>query len=190
MPPNPTYIAPHLREHIFRTYEPYLHAAVTAWPDPTWFEVPATIATATFVANLRNAVVSLIRYNWTTVVNLEKLKSIESPRLFVINFDETEKKVWFRSPKAPVAQAFKSSIGSGDPRPATTSISASMQSLVPWRDHTQEEISALCLLIDRQRVIGPFVVAGEVGEALVESLQTQYNVALVYDETMKQTVIT
>lgn len=183
---NPTFIAPHLREHIFRTYEDLIARAVHAWPEPTSFTVPHDVAPATFVANMRNAVVSVKRYSWSTSIDLPKLLSIENPRQFVVVFDDVEKLVWFRSPKKPVARNMESTVGRKIERDTPTSSS----SLVPWRDWTGEELQALCLLLDKQRLTGPFIFDGEVDAFVANQCMELRNVAIVFDATLNQTIIT
>lgn len=185
--PRQTFIAPHLREHIFRAYEDLLARAVSAWPSPTSFTVPPDVAPATFVANLRNAVVSVKRYSWSTSIDLPKLLSIESPRVFVIVFDDVEKLVWFRSPKKPVARGMDSTVGT---KVVRNDEQAPAGSLVPWRDWTGEELNALTFLIDKGRLTGPFILDGQVSDDLVNLHQDMRNVAIVYDSTLKQTIIT
>lgn len=184
---NHTFIAPHLREHIFRTYEPLLTVAVSAWPEATSFTVPRDVSPATFVANLRNSIVSVKRFSWSTSIDLPKLLSIETPRQFVVVFDEVEKLVWFRSPKKPQARGMESTVGRKIERALPSSSSSS---LVPWRDWTETELDALCLLIDKQRITGTFILDGAVAQHSIDQLQLAYNVAIVFDATLNQTVIT
>lgn len=66
---------PHrFREEQFRTYEPFIHRictdAATSWPccikcDPKLFRTAQT----TFVARLRDAIISYRQYNWPSTIN-------------------------------------------------------------------------------------------------------------------------
>jgi hypothetical protein len=189
MTPSQSHIPPHLREHIFRSYEDLLARAVSAWPEPTSFTVPVNVASATFVANLRNAIVSLKRHKWDTSIDLQKLLAIENPRQFVINFDSTENKVWFRQPPKKESRSFSSTVGTRVEQAQTISGKDAF-SLVPWRDWTEAELEALCLLIDKQRITGQFVLDGAVAQHSIDQLQLIYNIAIVYDAERKQTVVT
>lgn len=179
-------IAPHLREHIFRAYEPLLHTAVAAWPQETSFDVPADVASSTFLANLRNAVVSLSRYNWPTNIDRKKFDSLLSPRAFTIVFGD-DGKVWFRAPRKPIAKSLVTTTVS---RPGVPTGPANPGGVVPWGDWTEAELEALVLLIDKQRITGPVLLAGTVKPELVEHYQSIFNVALVHDAERNVTIVT
>lgn len=180
--PTTPFIAPHLREPIFRAYEPLIRTAVNAFPSESSFTIPSGVAPTTFVANFRNAILSLKRYKWETYVDCRKLWSISSA--YVINQD-TEGVVWFRlrqprgRPNLLTSEA-RTHAASALPSP----------SLVPWADATQEEISALCLLIHTKRLAGPYEIRGEVGTSQISDLINQYDVGIVYHSDSKTTVIT
>lgn len=187
--PDSRHIAPHLREHIFRGYEQYLAIAVSSWPQATSFTIPPNIASATFIANFRNAVQSLLRYSWNTNIDVAKLRSIDNPRVFVINLDTTDNKVWFRSPPKKEPRSFTSTVGTRAER-ETGHTSSSPSSLVPLRDWTGEELFAICLLLANRRIAGPILLDGKVDEKVAESQMSLRDVAIVYDAERKQTVIT
>lgn len=176
-------IAPHLREAVFRAYEPLIEQAVRLWPQESAFDVPTKVASSTFLANFRNAIISLKRYRWSTTIDFAKFSAIETPRAFVINYDETGK-LWFRAPrKSTATQVFTT--------PAQTTVEVENAiGVVPWRDWTEAELEALVLLIDKQRVNGPIQLAGKVSDTLVEHYQNLFNVALVYDAARDVTIVT
>jgi hypothetical protein len=183
-------IAPHLREPIFRTYEPFLTEAVAKWPTETGFAVPRTVAPATFLANFRNAIVSLVNYNWPTTVDRPKLLRIREAREYIVRFGN-DGAVWFQSPKSEIRKIESTTMSR---LPATASLPnaaqpSAPQSLVPWGDSTIEEISALCLLLDKQRIIGPYLITGNIGDGTASQLMLQYNVGIVYDEAKNLTTI-
>lgn len=167
------FTAPHLREPVFREYEDTLAYAVAEWPKETSFDLPAKRKLTTYVANFRNAILSLRAYRWPSRVDLDKLNRIQgqyqiSPR--------PDGRVWFctRRTGAP-------SVPPSEPTAA---------GVVPWRDATDAEIIALCTLIHHGRLAGPFIIVGEVDVPLRESLTTSFNVGMVFDEEQKQTIIT
>lgn len=180
--PTQTHIAPHLREPVFRAYEPLIAQAVRAWPTETSFGIPPGIAPTTFVANFRNAILSLRQYKWeTSQIDCEKMWSMG--RSFVISQDQ-QGLVWFRAR----GTAGRPNTLMSEVRQHAPNVDASI-SLVPWRDTTGEEISALCLLINNKRLTGPVFIQGKVDEGLVDSLQGTYDVGIVYDEREDKTVI-
>lgn len=71
MPPQPF----QLTERSFRRYETAILAFVTNYPKPTQFN-PHPLSPNTYAARLRDAIRSLELYKWTTVIDVEKLKSI------------------------------------------------------------------------------------------------------------------
>jgi len=181
-------VPPHLREHIFRSYEPFLTEAVAKWPTESGYSVPVGVASATFLANFRNAIVSLINYNWPTTVDREKLLRIRNAREYIIRLGN-DGAVWFQSPKSEI-RTLSSTATTRLPQTATTSAQPPLaQSLVPWRDSTPQEITALCLLIDKGRITGPFIINEKVDDDLKEQLTTTYNVAIVHDEGKNLTTI-
>lgn len=187
-------IAPHLREPIFRAYEELLTTAVASWPKPTSFTLPPNVASSTFLANFRNSIISLKRYGWTpTTVDRSKLLAIETPRAFIVTY-EPDGKLWFRSPRERVVKPVVSSSSverAPSPRPVTdTSITPIASSLVPWRDWTEADLEAACLLIDKQRITGPILLVGRVDEARTNHFMSIYNIAFVYDEERDTTILT
>ncbi len=185
-----THIPPHLREHIFRAYEPLLASAVSSWPRPTSFPIPPTLSPITFLSGLRNAVTSLARFSWPTDVDTAKLATITFPRKqYCFLFSDDGASVLFTAPKVTLRTRHNTaSVVAESASPARPG-SAASSSLVPWRDSTLEEIEALCVLLDAQRVVGPFLLATQLDDEVVDSLQTRYNVAVVWDETQKVTVV-
>ena len=187
--PTPSTIAPHLREPIFRAYEPLITRAISAFTSTprveTSFSVPHGTAPSTFVANFRNAILSLKQYKWETTVDVAALWSIN--KQYVIT-RETDGLVWFRARGRAGAPNLLTSEARS--HTAHTSHLAFSLGLVPWLDATQDEISALCLLIHTKRITGPVVIIGQIGWELTQSLLAQYDVAIVWDGTEGKTVIT
>lgn len=176
-------VAPHLREANFRIYEPYIAAAVDAWPAETEFTPPSDVMPSTFVVNMRNAILSVKMYQWpNSRVSLPKLLSID--REYVINQDAAGH-VWFRKRKSTGKNPVL-----GTEQTIHSSLPSLPLSVVPWRDPTDEELRALCVLIHYQRLTGPVVIEGEVANETRIALSADFNVAVVYDEKMKQTIIT
>lgn len=190
---SPSYIAPHLREHIFRAYEDVLATAVRNWPTETAFDVPTGIATATFLGNFRNAVVSLERYHWPTSIDTDKLATLSNPRVFRIVLDADTRKVVFCSVRKPAPRVFTAAFTKLERQtaasiPASTALDST--GLVPWGDCTDADVESLCILLDKKRLTGPYFLEGRVRADFVDHLQTIFDVALVYDEATNTTTVT
>lgn len=182
---NPRSVPPHLREELFRYYEPLIARAVTAWPTETSFTIPANKAPTTFISNFRNALLSVRTFHWSTDIDLGKLFNdppVGMRNAFVLSQDETGL-VWFRA--KGTSGRFSIPRVSLPPR-----VEKQSYSVVPWRDSTQEEVHALCTLIHFARLSGPVIIDGPIGQEQVDGLTSQFNVAFVYDEVKKQTIIT
>lgn len=184
--PASRHIPPHLREAIFRTYEPHLTLAVDNWPQETPFTIPPNVAPTTFVANFRNAILSIKLFDWEpTTVNKLKLWEMVQEKAFFID-REGERTCWFRQrqPKRGSMPLLldKARLVTGKPDP--------VPSLVPWRDPTVAEIMALCLLINNNRVSGPVLFVGQLENQIVQDMETLYNVSFIYDEVRRVTVLT
>ena len=183
-------IAPHLREPIFRAYEGLLFVALQNWPLETSFDVPKGVATATFLANFRNAIVSLINYNWETTVDRKKLIDLRLAKEYVIRYKE-DGKLWFCHPAVRAVTPITTSASSRlSPAESTQGATTPSASVVPWRDWTPEELLAACLLIDKQRITGPIFLVGVVDADFTNQLMSNYNVALVYNKEREQTIVT
>lgn len=175
--PTQTYIAPHLRESVFRQYEGAIRGMVTAWPKETCHSPFLGRSTHTFLGYFRNAILSARTFNWKTDIDLVKLRKMTGQYLVRI---EADGNVWVRARAEAREQ----------PDKAPPIVKADPSGVVPWRDCTQEEITALCLLLHLSRLRGPYIVDGSIGDSLRESLTSQYNVGIVFDAANKQTIIT
>jgi len=176
------HVPPHLRESLFRYYEPFLEQAVAAWPSETSFTPPKDRSPATFIANFRSAILSLKTFAWSTTIDVQKFESILGT--FTLIFDATGA-VWFKARAA--RQGRPRDMAKANPRAAAY---AAATIPVPQRDCTQEELEAFCLLLHYQRIGGPFVIDGEVGQEQIDDLTTRYNVSLVFNSLTKQTILT
>lgn len=184
---SPTFIAPHLREDVYRTYAAYIAYAVDAFPRESSFTIPSTIAPTTFVANFRNAILSLKLYAWEcehmTPALREKLWKLGADKSYAIAADTTGR-CWFRlrqragRPNLLTAQA-RTHI---DP-------SSLPEGVVPWRDATEEEISAVCKLLHFKRLSGPIPIEGPVAQEFIDRLTFSLDVSLVYDAEKNLTII-
>jgi hypothetical protein len=174
---NQTFIAPHLRESVFRQYEGAIREMVTKWPQETCHSPFLGKSTATFLGYFRNAILSAQQFEWKTDVDLKKLRTMKGKYLIRI---ESDGNVWVRARNE----------SKDAPAKAALLEKEEISSRVPWGDCTQDEISALCLLLHYSRLTGPFIIRGDIGDSLKESLSALYNVGIVFDPAQNQTVIT
>lgn len=66
---------PHKAEKVFREYEGHIHTILRNYPANTRF-LPERVAATTFSARLRDAINSVIEYNWPTSVEVGRLEII------------------------------------------------------------------------------------------------------------------
>lgn len=184
---TPVHIPSYLSESTFRTYEPYIARAVAAWPEETSFTTFVTpdgkkLSANTFVARFRDAITSLRRFGWeTTAVDLTKLASIMGD--FCLTLDP-QGVVWFRhKTKQGRPPEFRSETVAMYPEKGAKAVRE------VWQKWTLAEVNALCQLLDTGRLVGPFVVEGQVDAGEITRLEGLHNVSFTYDPTKNQTII-
>lgn len=175
------YNEPRKSERLFRRYESLIAEGVSRFPAESKFPVPEDLSPAYFLARFRDAILSLSENHWETYVDKEKLVKIR--KVFVLSLSPDGKAVWFRQRQRQ-----------GRP---TTPFGVHEQPVdrlgfetTIWRDVTNPELEALCLLIHTQRLAGPYTLQQEVDQDYIDQLQTRYNVALIYDSAKNETLIT
>lgn len=177
-------ILPNLSESVFRLYEPHIAEAVSRWPDETKFERwqmmskdRKPISKFTFAGRLRDAILSLRRFGWqTTTIDKAKLESMAGS--YVISFGPNDTVVWAKKhkentgrPQAPVHVDTPLS-------PAT--LGADQGS---WTNPTEDEVRALCILLDRQRIQGPVTLAVVLPQSTIDALQSEFAVSISTSES-------
>lgn len=65
----------HKNEKMFRRYEPHIQAFLSRWPQATAFD-PAPLSHVTFRCRFRDAVASLLEFNWPTCLDVAVLRDI------------------------------------------------------------------------------------------------------------------
>lgn len=79
---------PHrLRESSFRRYEQAIHSIVESWPSVVILD-PGPLSNETYSARLRDAIQSLLQYNWPTSIDVHKLRKLRH-EIVVSNRDGT-----------------------------------------------------------------------------------------------------
>lgn len=192
----PTGIPSYLSETIFRVYEPHIAKGVAAWPQET--EYPTSlfrgvddrpISGNTFCARFRDAIASVLKFDWEST-SIDKVKMQSLSGQYSIAMDPTTGSVWWRSrlrkqrPTQYTAEMRARTGGSMPYLPATANIPPPM-----WKDWSPEEVASVCVLLDKQRVTGPYTLEGKVDGDLSAQLETRFNVALTYDEATNRTYI-
>lgn len=182
-------IPSHLSEATFRIYEPHIKRAVERWPEETQYPPEAFVDLSgsrlsphTWVARFRDAVVSVKRFKWDTNIDTHKLWSISGQHSLSVSGDGT---VWFKHR----GKAGRPATYPEEARALGYTIDADVVR-IPWQGWSPEEVRALCTLIDKGRLTGPFLLVGSVDPALVIELEDSMNVSLLFDEKGGKTVVT
>ena len=174
--------APHLRESIFRQYEPSIALAVENYPNETIIPCPDGMAFTTFIANYRNAILSLRTYNWETFIDKDRFAECCKDACAAPGDNNTiiyrKRKPIGRKPTITGSILSTSGGESLSPSP------------VPWKDHTDDEVRALCLLIDKGRLFGPYILNEIIPPSFEDELINRFNIAITFDRAANQTIIT
>lgn len=189
---NP-YIPSHLTETLFRYFEGNIKLAVDNWPRETAFDlslVPKAerYAPTTFVARMRDAIVSLKRFAWETSINVEKLWSMSGK--YVIAYGPEVDTVWFREkgrhgrPTHLIGEARQREYKTFGLSPM--SAEDVLESVVPLKDITFEELQAFSLLVANKRVPTPILMEGNISQGVLTNL----DIALTWDEKRNVTILT
>lgn len=187
---NP-YIPSHLTEVLFRYFEGNIKLAVDNWPRETAFDltlvpVAERYAPTTFVARMRDAIVSLKRFAWPTTINVEKLWSMSGK--YVIAYGPEVNTIWFRvkgkhgRPTHMIGEARqRASVLAAGVDPIDV-----LESVVPLKDITSSELAALILLVGNKRIPSPILLEGN----YATSSDLEFDVALTWDEKRNVTILT
>lgn len=188
LPRAATQLPPQLSEATFRVYEPFIHAAVKAWPDETRWAPEELINTrtqrplspATFAGRMRDAIVSFRNNAWESYIDAEKFREIFGAFSVAMSADGS---VWFRNRgRKGRPLTFAKEAG------PTNSAPASVGEM--WGTATDAEISAACVLLHHTRISGPIIINGTVSQELTDHLTSNYNVAIHFDSSSQRTIIT
>lgn len=179
---------PQLSESVFRWCEPYITRAVNAWPEETRFAPEEMVkldgyrvSPNTFAARMRDAVTSVIKYGWDTTINVPRLK--EMTGLYSVSYAE-DGSVWWKhrgrqgrpTNMTPLVRSQGFMVDAGVAR-------------APWKDVTEDELRAVALLIDKQRIEGPFTITGLIPHETGQSLMAEFAVSVMWDHEKNFTTI-
>lgn len=181
---------PQLSEATFRTYEPFIHRAITAWPEETRFTREEMINSSsgrplspnTFAARMRDSVTSLRRFGWETYIDLAKFASIFGQ--FSVAFD-TDGSVWFRNrgrKGRPLVFAGEAAKPSTVPEPVEAAH-------LSWSEWEPDDVRALCRLLHTRKFPGTVILTGALLPNFVTELELAYNVGIFVDTATNRTVI-
>lgn len=177
-------IPPHLREDVFRSYEPLLTHAVRVWPTESIHGCPPDLSFATFSAGVRNAINSVLEFEWQTDLDIVKLREMRRSRAFVIAATSSNS-VIFRAPGRKERGSYEIKSSTVE----TPSPVALPSSVVPARDMTAEQIRAFVVLLDAGLIAGPILIRGCVSLE-IEALSQTANVFFTFDPDKNETILT
>lgn len=188
IPTEMTSIPSHLSESVFRWCEPFITRAVKSWPEETRFSPEEMtdlegrrLSPHTFAARMRDQVVGVLRFNWETTVDKEKLRAMTGT--FVIAF-APDGSVWWKTR----GKKGRPSNLTQETRELGFQIDAEVKR-TPWGGVSEDELRALALLLDKQRLVGPFTIAFVVPEETREALMAEFAVSVTVDEEKKLTFL-
>lgn len=132
---------------------------------------------------MRDAITSVKRFNWNSAV-LDKDKLWTMSGKFAIAFD-ADGNVWMRNkgtrgrPTSLITEA----------RERNPNVSVGVD-FAAWKNVTEQEIEAVCLLIHGGRLTGPIVLDGLINPEVYTPYESSLNVVFTHDKTNNTTVIT
>ncbi len=186
---NPHNLPSHLSEGMFRVYEPHIKRAVDRWDSETEFIPEVFIGMSgqrlsgnTFVARFRDATASLLLNDWTTDIDVTKLRGMSGN--YAIGLDPATGSVWWRNKqrRGRPAQFVEDARAWG--------FVAKAKAAAVWKGWDGTDLAAVCLLMHKSFITGPIVLDGVVGGEFILSLEQRFNVAMTVDEVKGQTILT
>lgn len=183
-------IPSNLSEATFRIYEHCIARGVVRWPDETsfgpsdWVDLSGRpLSGNTFAARMRDAITSVKRFGWESAV-LDKEKLWTMAGKMAIAFDK-DGNVWMRNkgtrgrPTGLITEA----------RERNPNVSVGVD-FSAWKNVTEQEIEAVCLLIHGGRLTGPIVIEGLLNPEVYTPYESTLNVVFHHDKPNNTTVIT
>ncbi len=162
-----------LTRSAFERYAEHLKQAVDAWPQETKFNVPTGLSPNTFCARLRDARKALILYGYDPDLQHRMIALGNEP---VIAMDPDGQHIWFRArgQQAAPIKVVSEHVSRLGYVPA-------MQGANITSMPTEDELRAMCKLISAGRMSGPLIFKGEINEFLKTDLESNYDVAFVWE---------
>lgn len=171
-PPNDEDLPFRLRESTFRIYEPYIVAAVKGWPDPVTIN-PAPLRATTVSARLRDAILSLRTFRWSTTIDMEVFDKVESQ----IQVTHSDHSVALGPKGKRVVPGFQ----------MQTTSHASLGIHFNKGNHDEADLTAICRLLGKRLISGPIYIYPPIHETQVATLESTFDVAI--DSTADRTTI-
>lgn len=174
-----------LSEAAFRRYEPLFKQALANMPAETEFSVPEGMSPHTFVARLRDARVSGIKFRWKTDLDLDKLgETLYSRDRWVFAMSPNGKSVWFKRAAPKGRPTELKTEGLAQHTPAQTFGALNLANL------NAEEWYALAILVHYGRLATPLAVKGDAPPQPVLDLESTHNISFVRDDSRGETIVT
>lgn len=168
--PDDTTLPHNLKQRTFRRFEPLIARAVQNSPEPVFCRPAPGLSMSTFVARLRDSMLSLERFRWTTEIDLEKFV-----RLY------TDKRL-----QVKVLDPNRACIGPPDAVEAPRAgeflhgRTSNTDGTTVWTNPSIQDVNCLFHLLSRRLISGPFrltAVAPELIE-VIQLAEATYDIAL------------
>lgn len=154
-------VPPHKSEKLFRVYEPYIASILVEYPNAVTF-TPRTVATTTFTARLRDAINSVLEFEWSTTINVQKLREIRRS-ICILNSGTTV--ICSRKESKTI-----------DAQSAVDENTQSKQFALVLTNPTPEDVKACCMLLSSRAITRPIKLTAV--SCLYGDVASHYDVAI------------
>ena len=176
LPPNPIPLGRdpeslpfRLRQSTFRLYESFIASALRQWPEPVTIN-PAPLRATTVAARLRDAIFSLHRYRWETMIDMEQFDAVYAAKTLVVSHRD------FTVTIGPRARGKSKGVAADKP---TQDKSALLFEEGKWTD--ADVLNAVSLL-SRKLLPSPIHIKPTISQALADELEARFDVAVQQQE--------
>jgi hypothetical protein len=136
---------PHKAEKVFRSYEDHILTILKNFPQPTHF-FPASLAVTTFSCRLRDAINSIIEFNWTSPVDVSRLKEVWSKELEI---------VYQTNPPTVIARKKPTKLAKAAAQSLDVEVGEESLYLCELKEPTRNVVHALAILYSEQVLTKP-----------------------------------
>lgn len=155
---NPT--GRHLRESVFRSFEPHIKEFYDAYPNPVYFQ-PFQMAATTFSCQLRAAITSLLQHEFSCSMDLDTLAQYWKDSAVRIQLKDDNEIVYLGPRKVTQRNA----------EPVAPSANYALTLVSP----TLDQLNAACLLIISGATQLPVRVDGDLPEGFEKPAEIMLN---------------
>lgn len=167
-----------LTREAYENYAPHLRLGIENFErgEETSFNVPSGVSPNTFAARFRDAKQALLLYGYDPLLQ-QRLIALGN---VAVSMDPDGKHVWFRARHQP-GREIKATVDQVK-RPL-----APVENITDMPDET--ELTAMCLLINKGRLLGPVFFRGAIDPSLQSRLEESYDVGFAFDDTTNTTTL-